>query len=698
MATVLTTEVRQARRLPALRDGLVFVVVTVAAILPRVFGLGQFITNDEANFWMRRSAQFLAALQSGDFAATAISTHPGVTTTWLGSAGILLYNALRAANLVDASFAARLGMLQLPVALANALGVSIGYIALRKMFPPLAAILAALLWAADPFAIDYSRLLHVDMLAGTFLTLSVLAACVAWNHAGGRRWLIVSGVCAGLGMLSKSPAAIAIPVVGLIALLAKTNDEGPTTRPKTTDHRPKAERRSLVLGPWSSGLWSFLRPLVGWGLVAALTVFALWPALWVSPLRPYELLRLGVEGEGAVPHMLGNFFLGRQDDAPGVLFYPVALAMRLTPWSMLGVFLLAWAWRHAPAPSRRDLVALAGLVVLFVVALSLFPKKFNRYMLPAFPALDILAAAGIAWGVARVARALASAGRQRLAAGASAIGLGLVILAAAGNILVWRSHTLGYFNPLLGGPAFGARTFSTGWGEGLEQAAQWLNQQPDITGVLVASTNVPTLQPYLRPGAQSVTPDATLPAQTGYVVVYIADVQGDTVWPPFDQFYGKQAPVETIAVNGVDYVWIYQVPPAVAQPRPATFADQLELRGFERTAEAQPGQLLRYKLFWKTQAAPPSAPMMFAHLLDRDGKRYAQADLPIATDQWQAQRFYATELGLPLPADLPAACYQLVIGLYDSASQQRLPIATSLPITPTLDGPEALALDELCLP
>jgi hypothetical protein len=683
MATVVIPEVRQARRLSALRQGLIFVVVAVAAILPRVFGLGQFITNDEANFWLRRSAQFLAALQTGDFAATAISTHPGVTTTWLGSAGILLYDALRTANLVDASFAARLGTLQLPVALANALGVAFGYLMLRKMFRS-AAMLAALLWAADPFAIDYSRLLHVDMLAGTFLTLSILAACVAWNHAGGRRWLIVSGVCAGLAMLSKSPAAIAIPVVGLIALLAPTTDH----RPPTADQ----DRPSLAVGRRSSAVGLFL-----WGLVAALTVFAFWPALWVAPLRPYELLRLGVEGEGAVPHMLGNYFLGRQDDAPGPLFYPVALAIRLTPWSMLGVFLLAWAWRRAPAPPRRDLVALAGLVVLFVVALSLFPKKFNRYMLPIFPALDILAAAGLAWGIARVARALESGGRRRLAAAVSTALLGLVLLAVAGNVLVWRSHALAYFNPLLGGPAAGARTFSTGWGEGLEQAAAWLNQQPDITGVLVASTNVPTLQPYLRPGAQSVTPSAALPDRTGYVVVYIADVQGDTVWPPFDLFYRKQTPVKTVAINGVDYVWIYQVPPAVAQPRPAAFAGQLELRGFERGAEARPGQLLRYKLFWKT-LAPPPAPMIFAHLLDANGKRYAQADLPIATEQWQAQRFYATELGLPLPADVPPGCYQLIVGLYDPATQQRLPIATDIPIAPALDGPDALPLDELCLP
>src|SRR6185503_12667182 len=131
--------------------------------------------------------------------------------------------------------------------------------------------------------------------------------------------------------------------------------------------------------------------------------FVLWPALWVSPLQAYAQLRVGVEIEGAQPHMLGNFFLGRQDDAPGLLYYPVALALRTTPLTLLGLLLLplAWRidwskleWRHS-STLKRDLAGLASFVILFVAAMSLFPKKFDRYMVPAFPALDFLAAVGL---------------------------------------------------------------------------------------------------------------------------------------------------------------------------------------------------------------------------------------------------------------------------------------------------------------
>src|SRR5947208_9272542 len=71
-----------------------YLAIGLAALLPRVLALGLFITDDEANFWLMRSDIFLKAIRSGDFAATAITAHPGVTTMWLGAAGIVLRRAL----------------------------------------------------------------------------------------------------------------------------------------------------------------------------------------------------------------------------------------------------------------------------------------------------------------------------------------------------------------------------------------------------------------------------------------------------------------------------------------------------------------------------------------------------------------------------------------------------------------------------
>ena len=61
---------------------------------------------------------------------------------------------------------------RLPAALAHVAVLLLGYSSdaahVSAHYPAL-AILAALLWAADPFVIAYSSVLHADGLAGTFI-------------------------------------------------------------------------------------------------------------------------------------------------------------------------------------------------------------------------------------------------------------------------------------------------------------------------------------------------------------------------------------------------------------------------------------------------------------------------------------------------------------------------------------------------
>ncbi|MFN8567798.1 MAG: glycosyltransferase family 39 protein [Kouleothrix sp.] len=521
-----------------------YLLVGLVALLPRVLGLGVFLSGDESQFWLRRSQVFLSALRAHDWLATAITTHPGVTTMWLGSAGLLLRGALPGWGLaLDPSFTTFLTLMRLPTALVHTAAVLAGYALLRRMLGPAAAGLAALLWATDPFVIAFSRVLHVDALAGSFLTLSLLAACLYWHHDRRARWLVGSAVAAGLAILSKSPALGLLPWVGLVAVLAGWNQE-----PRIESQEPSGGSRFSVLGSRGQALAAQLRPtlvsLLAWGLVCAATVFVLWPALWVDIARAYAQVRLGIEAEGAQPHMLGNFFLGREDDAPGALFYPVALALRLTPWAMLGLLLLGAVWRHGRALERRDLAALAGFALLFIAAMTLFPKKFNRYLVPIFPALEILAACGLVWAQQWLSAWLGARPGQVLRALGRGLPAGLagVVLLAAANLAWWHPYEMLYFNQALGGARAGANAFTTGWGEGLSEAAAWLNQQPDITGVLTVSTMVNGLHEYMRPGAQALVVDGALPPKAGYVLVYLRNSQwGRPSWPPFDQYYGRGA-------------------------------------------------------------------------------------------------------------------------------------------------------------
>jgi 4-amino-4-deoxy-L-arabinose transferase-like glycosyltransferase len=656
------------------------VLIIVVALALRVVDLGGFVIEDEARYWIDRSYQFLKALERGDYAATAISTHPGVTTMWSGTLGTLLKRTLLEWGWLDAApFPTTLALMRLPAALVHTAAVLVGYALMRQMFPFLLAVLAALLWATDPLTLALSRVLHVDGLAGTFLTLSILAACVYWHHRPHLGLLVLSGACGALATLSKSPGLIILAVVPAIALYHALF---PLAQSDVSEAR----------GSWLSAIASRLLPLGAWALAFALAIVAAWPAVWADPLRVYELLRIGVEVEGGSPHVQGNYFLGQQNDEPGWLFYPVALALRLTPWAMLGLFALALLWRVAPASkaSKRDLLMLAGFAVLFVVALSIFPKKLNRYLMPAFPSLMILAAAGLYWAVALLAR-----GRERIQ---QALLLGVALLAWL-NAAWWHPYSIAYFNQALGGAQAGPYAFLIGHGEGLEQAAAWLNEQPDITGVVVASTMTPPLQPYLRHGAQSFPRQGDeLPDKTGYVVVYVRNVWGGG-YPPFDQFYPQAAPLHTVTIHGVEYAWIYQVPPPIEHRLDVTFGEHIALRGYELHTDALTStNTLSLTVQWKAAAPPQHNYLLFAHLLNGQGERMAQIDVPPGgpnqpASQWEPGRVITWVHPLPVPPDLPPGDYWLALGLYRPDDFARLPLHGADPPPAAPDaGPGALLL------
>jgi 4-amino-4-deoxy-L-arabinose transferase-like glycosyltransferase len=647
-----------------------YLLVLLVAAWPRVLDLGRFVTEDEGNYWLRRSDQFLRAISRGDWGATAITDHPGVTTMWLGSAGIVLRRTLFEAGIVlDQSFSTLLGLMEFPAALVHIAAILLGYALLRRLLDGWSALLAAILWAVDPFMIGYSRVLHVDALAATFMMLGVLFACVYWYHDG-RWWLLVaSAVCAALGFLSKSPGIALAPVVAGIAMHAAWRDGGGWAR----------YRRAVV-------------QLAVWGVVALVAAMVVWPALWANlPAALYQL-RLGIIGEGAVPHALGAYFFDVVV-APGPAFYPTTIALRTTPITLVALLLLPLVWRQRRSDfvTRRTLAALAWYVLLFTAMLTLSPKKFNRYLVPVFPALDVLAAVALVWStewiVARSKRVREGGKRW-----AYALMVGGVTLGGSLNVLGWHPYALAGYNQLLGGAPMGARVFMAGWGEGLEQVAAWLNEQPNITGVLTVTTMRAGLQAYLKPGAQSMSPaDSTLPPQAGYVVVYKQQAQMKAIGPPFDQFYGKVEPLFTVRIHGVEYAWVYEAPPS-ATPVEATFGEGAAVYGYRLEGPARRGQPLPVTVVWKPHTTIPEGTMLFAHLLAPDGQRVANVDVPVSSASWQPDRYGSLTIPLDIPATVAHGSYRLVVGLYALEGGQRLTLRSPQVLEPAVDGPDALLL------
>jgi 4-amino-4-deoxy-L-arabinose transferase-like glycosyltransferase len=430
---------------------LVAVLLGALALLPRTLGLADFITTDEAYHWIARTERFAGALADQRWAETLQTGHPGVTLMWLGSLGLALERLAVGQGWAGVHTAVEhLAWLRLPAALFQALLVPAGYLLLRRLMRRSVALLAALLWATAPYLVAHARLLHLDALLTSFVMFSLLLLLLAMTgedrrskiedrRSNDRRssildprssifWsLIGSGACAGLALLTKGPALILLPFAGLLLFAMATGH-----RPPTADRRRSLASRlvSLVFRRLRVAVPLYLL----WLGVALLVVAALWPALWVDPARALQSYLDEILSNGGRPNGDGQFFLGRAVDDPGALFYIVADLFRMTPVTLIGLLALPLAFRSPTTDDRpttgrhpqngargdplssilyplssvinrqwsselRTLLALAAFVLFWTLVMTLGPKKFDRYVLPTWPALEILAAAGLVAGV-----------------------------------------------------------------------------------------------------------------------------------------------------------------------------------------------------------------------------------------------------------------------------------------------------------
>lgn len=651
---------------------LTLLLIGALALLPRVYGLADFITTDEAYHWIERAERFHRAIAEQDWAATRITGHPGVTLMWLGSLGLSLERLALAQGWINLpSELEHLAWLRLPAALLQALLIPVGYLLLRRLVAPTTALIAALLWATTPYLVAHSRLLHLDALLTTFVTLTLLSVLIAVRATHPLRWLAGAGWLAGLALLTKGPALILLPSVGLL----------------------------LFWQIPAHGLLERLRRAIGWYLLwlgsAALLVGLLWPALWVVPDRAIVKYVGEIIDNGGRPNGAGQFFMGQTIDDPGPWFYLVANLFRMTPAVLAGLLALPLAhWRQPEA--RRVLLALAAFIAFWTLIMTLGPKKFDRYVLPTWPALLILAAAGLN-GIRELGLRMLNWSRrsvtfQQLAT----IGAGLLLVAILVQpALRYYPHYLSYYNPLLGGGHVAQRNLLIGWGEGMDQVGAYLRTRPDLDYGPVLTALPRTLRPFVPIPTKNIY---ELDQGTqNYAVVYLESLQRGA-YPDLYAQVQQTVPIKTITIHGINYARIYQLPKPFAQPIDAWFGPTLHLRGI--SLEQAPGALTVTPA-WDVRGNLPSDYNLFLHLLNAQGQRVAQVDLPPggaawpATSAWQPGQQIAVPLPLPFPADLPPGTYRLILGLYDAANGTRLAPTAGPLADPALAGPHALLLDEV---
>ncbi len=590
------------------------------ALTLRVAALGGFLTADEP-LWVSRSRHFAAGLlvsgyecppsdRGRDFptsgwGCTLHSEHPGVTTMWGGSLGLLLYywQSVRPGGIDLPTFLASIdpgrldpaliGPLRLPLAVVAALFVPLFFLLLRRLVWERVALVSALLVALSPFHLALSRVLHHDALTASFMGLSVLAMIGYWLRGWRWYWLLISAVLAGLACLSKTVGWFALPfaaVVGWLGFYYRWRQSG--------QWRAGVEvRRVIVEG-------------IIWGAVTALTYAVFFPAVWVIP---GEVIRVALQQSVVLAEdEHGYYFFGQSYSGdPGPWYYPVGWLLRASPLEVVGlVALAAVAFKRSNRQTFKHFidhhpveVALLLFVGLFLIFVTAAGKKLERYFLPAFPIIDIFVAYGLLWladkvfqyskaQTFKVSNTLLPTPYFLLLTPYSLL---LSVILLGQGWLIWQNYPYysTYYNPLLGGAKAATQVLIVSWGEGMEQVGAYLNRQPQADSLNVAVCGTPDLlSPFFIGSARDCREGEILAAD--YVVFYHRLLQlgkDEDTWPYFSEHY---APEFRVTLNGLDYALLFRNPiEHNAYSDDNNVPDTLTVFGYNLAADGV------FKLFWR---------------------------------------------------------------------------------------------------
>ena len=649
----------------------VVLFIFVLAFVPRALSLNAISIIDEFQ-WQNGTQAFIKGLLSGDFSATYCRYHPAVTDMWLIAIGLgfkYLTLLLRGSN--PAGFQAFLEQStspgypnadfliaeRLPFALVTSISVVLVYLLAKKLFDSPVAWLGAGLLALDPFYIAHSRVVTPDGLLASFMTLSILSFIVYLVRERSRRYVVLSGFAAGLAFLTKLPAVLLVPIVGVLTVMKHAT--------------PKAQHETR-----NSKL---IADLAIWGGVALLTFFCLWPAMWVTPVGTIQ--RMIVDMAEDTGGGWNQFFMGRITKDPGFLFYSVVLLFRTTPLTLMGavasLFFFSRVSRQEgkrvgrTPPASLSLVMLVICILLFTLFMSFGSTKFDRFLLPIFPSVDILAALGL-YELAKVIPARGGKPAKALAL--------LALIVQAGFALPQHPYFLSFYNPLVGGPAHASQVLFIGWGEAFEQAAKYLNEKGNAGELKVAAQYPASFGPYFT--GQTLAMSKMYPTDiwpwlpADYIVFYINGAQRNVPDPDVVSYFRSLELEHTVQTKGIEYAWIYRGPqfilseaPTPQYPAQANLGGKVLFLGYDLYGPAESGDTLQVTTYWQCLEEMNEDHSIYVRLEDEAGHLWGQTDnwpakgfLP--TSQWEEGMIVKDKYSIGTLPGTPPGNYRLEVGMY----------------------------------
>jgi 4-amino-4-deoxy-L-arabinose transferase-like glycosyltransferase len=245
---------------------------------------------------------------------------------------------------------------RLPSVLAAAGCVALTVAVARRLAGRATALSAGLILALSYEFFRRTREISLDMWQLFFLLAAIWLAATALRP--GRSWrLALAGIPIGMALLCK-------PLTALLTI--------------------------VILAVWL--------PLIGRTRDLRWLPVTLATALLVA--LPWHVSMASLHGKAFILPYFGVEILGRIKNetlAQPAWYYAAEIGRTYWPWMiLLGTGLLGWYRSRASRRPRSGLLLAAAWLVVWGVALSLFPDKRPRYALPLYPMLAVLGGSGLA--------------------------------------------------------------------------------------------------------------------------------------------------------------------------------------------------------------------------------------------------------------------------------------------------------------
>ena len=653
-----------------LLDNLFVIFIFALALLPR---LGEGVSRP--NVWYERSYVFSLAVLEGDWAETFQRYHPGVTFMWLASLGIQPYlqrngflteaQVLVHEPVTEEALSGLIAAALLPTTMVIAGGIALAFVWLRPLIGHKMALAATLFIAFDPLHLTNSKVAHLDGLLAILMLLAAVAM-LRYVKGHGYIYLLMSGMLAGFSLLTKTSSIFLIPYVALLL------------------------GWQLVWSWWVNGrmAWNrkvliILADLVFWLAIMAATIYVFFPALWVEPGHVLAEMWGNLTRHATNVHKNPVFFGGRVwlDDDPGFPFYAVIIAFKMTAITLVFIVVgLLFVGKRPLQPASHVLGAMAAFAFFFYCQMSIGDFKQMSYILPALPAINVVAGVGLVWGVEWLV--------AQLKWPETAVIGGVAGFLLLHILLVLPAYPLfgTYHNWLLGGTRTAVQLIPIQeQAEGVDAALNYINDLPysDKATIAISARLTSFAQRWHNACYRTETPINA--AFRIYDVNSLKRNNLNEAWWQQWQEDRQNAPLYQAAYDGVTYAWVYGEmleTYAADEPLPSLFqfGDAIRLITANLNQDTlRPGDNLEISLAWAADDWICDSYKVFVHVYDADDFIVAQQDvLPLNGAQptwiWQPGNLLDDVVTVSLPPDLAEGAYTVAVGMYDEATLARLPL------------------------